>query len=131
VENYLYSAFDVLDSSGRLVLTRQEADERKAGKTLGTRFRGVMACTSNVLFPVAPHSCISGSLTHPSPFFTMRLDAKYMVAPGTFFLVPPLATSPGELWETYFYDSQMPAAPEPRSGLPSEGPVLQVTITPE
>jgi hypothetical protein len=121
VENYLYSAFDVLDSSGRVVLTRQEADERKAGKTLGTRFRGVMACSSNVNFAVAPHSCISGSLMHPSPFFTMRLDAKYMVAPGTFFLVPPPATSPG----------QMPAAPEPRSGLPSDGPVLQVTITPE
>jgi hypothetical protein len=121
VENYLYSAFDVLDSSGRLVLTRREADARKSGKPLSARFRGVMACNSNVLFPIAPHSCISGSLTHPSPFFTMRLDANYMVSPGTFFLVPPPAMSPG----------QMPAAPEPRSGLPSSGPVLQVTITPE
>jgi hypothetical protein len=121
VENYLLSAFDVLDSSGRLVLTRGEADERKAGKAMGPRFRGVMACNSNVLFPVAPHSCISGSLTHPSPFFTMRLDARYAVAPGTFYLVPPPVTPSG----------QNPAAPESRNGLPSSGPILPVTITPE
>jgi hypothetical protein len=121
VENYLLSAFDVLDSSGRLVLTRREADERKAGKALSGRFRGVMVCNSNVSFPIAAHSCISGSLTRPSPFFTMRLDAEYAVAPGTYFLVPPPATTPG----------QMPTAPEPRSGLPSGGPILPVTITPE
>lgn len=121
VENYLYSAFDVLDSSGRLVLTRQEAKERKAGKPLPPRVRGVMACNSNVLFPIAPHSCISGSLTRPSPFFTMRLEKEYAVAPGTFFLVPPPATRPG----------QVPAAAQPRTGLPSTGPILQVTITPD
>jgi hypothetical protein len=62
VANYLYSAFDVLDSSGRPVLTRREADARKSGKPLSARFRGVMACNSNVLFPIAPHSCISGGL---------------------------------------------------------------------
>jgi hypothetical protein len=121
VENYLYSAFDVLDSSGRLVLTQREADEQKAGKALDIRARGVMACNSNVTFPVAPHSCISGSLTRASPFFTIRLDARYAVAPGTYFLVPPPVTPPG----------QMPAAVESHSGLPSSGPILPVTITPE
>ncbi|WP_353070118.1 hypothetical protein RBB75_07945 [Tunturibacter empetritectus] len=119
VENYLYSAFDVLDSSGRLVLTRQEVEKGKAGKGLAARIRGVMACDSNIDFPVPPHSCISGSLTRPSPFFTMRLDSKYAVAPGTYFLIPPPAAP-----------EPMQTTPAPRSGLPSSGPILPVTITP-
>lgn len=121
VENYLFSAFDVLDSSGRVVLTKREAEERKAGKTLGMRARGVMACDSNVIFEVAPHSCASGSLTRPSPFFTMQLAAHYAIAPGTFFLVPTPATPPGQT---------MPATGPP-SGLPVSGPFIRVTVTPE
>lgn len=107
----LFEVYDLLDPAGNRVLTRSEAAAAKAGRPAST-YRGPLACTANIPYELAPHSCTTSGL--------MSLANTFAATPGHFYLVPAPAKSPnGEIIE--------PAGPR---AMPPAEPNLEVVIGP-